>query len=86
MSMFCRSFHEAVFRPIREAAKAVAGEFVENGMKEFLVRWGDNIFAEGTGIKDAKQAQEYAEQRKADLEAMKRQAKIQNMYQNVSIP
>jgi hypothetical protein len=81
-----RSFHEALFRPIREAAKVIAQDFVIEGMTSYLGRWGDNVYSAGTAIKDEKEAVKFAAVKQEDIEAFRRQAKLQRLYENVAIP
>ena len=71
---------------IRDAAKSVAAEFVCEGTKQFFTRWSDNIFEEGMKISDQKQLEKYAEEKRFEIDALKRQVQIQKMYQNVEIP
>jgi hypothetical protein len=86
LGIFLRLHHESLMRPIREAARLVAKELIAPGMKEFFTRWGDNVFREGTSIKEEREAIAYVEERKKDIESLVRQAKIQHMYENVEIP
>ena len=86
LSCFQRSFHEAVFRPIREAAKLTAKEFAQEGMQQFLTRWAEHVYEKGTSIADAKAANQFADEVKLDIEAFQRQAKIAKLYEKVEIP
>ena len=85
LSSLTRSFHEAVFRPIREAAKLTAQEFAQDGMRQFLTRWADNVYDKGTALADEKAAMKFADEVKLDIEAFQRQAKIAKMYETVEI-
>lgn len=87
LSSFFRSFNNsAIMTPIRDAAKSVAAEFVQDGTRKFFSRWSDNIYNEGMSIKDQKELEKYAASKKKDIEALKRQVVIQQMYKNVEIP
>ena len=86
LSCFQRSFHEAVFRPIREAAKHTAKEFAQEGMQQFLTRWAEHVYEKGTSIADEKAANQFADEVKLDIEAFQRQAKIAKLYEKVEIP
>jgi hypothetical protein len=72
--------------PIRDAAYAVANEFLAPGMKEFFTRWGDNVYQEGINLKSEVEARAYADEKKNDIKALKRQATIQHLYKNVDLP
>ena len=81
LAFFKRGFsNEIVLSPLRETAKAIANEFVLPGMKNHFNQWADHFFIEGLAIKDEKQLQEYTKTIKDDIEALKRQTKIQKLY------
>ncbi|OHT15125.1 hypothetical protein TRFO_14488 [Tritrichomonas foetus] len=77
--------NQSVMAPLRDAAKTLAKEFFDEGMKEYFTRWGDNVYDEGLTIKDDKLFKEYTQRITADLEAIKRQATIQKLYHDVKI-
>lgn len=87
LSSFFRSFNQAsIMAPIRESAKSVAASFAHEGMKQFFIRWGDNVYNEGIKISDRKELEAYAAAKKKEVEALQRQAAIQQMFKNVDIP
>jgi hypothetical protein len=55
-------------------------------MKSHFTRWADNVYAQGTQISDEKQAIAFAKEKQADIEALRRQAKLQQLYADVVIP
>ncbi|KAH0793537.1 hypothetical protein GPJ56_002584 [Histomonas meleagridis] len=77
---------QTIMGSIRDAAKNVAAEFIDNGTKQFFTRWSDHIYEEGSKITDQKQLEKYAAERNSEIDALKRQVQIQKMYQNVEIP
>jgi hypothetical protein len=82
-SKFLAFRHETLFRPIRDSARAIAQEFLLDGFKAYLTRWGDHVYSEGTQITDEKAALSFASAKQADIEAFKRQAKLQHLYSDV---
>lgn len=80
-----RNFHEALFAPLREAAKQVAGGAVEDGMKQFLTRWADNTYEKGTSIEKLQDAEAFAETVRFDISAFTRQDKIAHMYEDFKV-
>jgi hypothetical protein len=83
-SAVLRLRHEAIFGPIREAARATAQDFVVSGMKEYVARWGDHVYGEGTQIDGDGAAEAYARAKQADVEAFRRLGKVQQAYGNSS--
>jgi hypothetical protein len=83
---FRRGFNEALFTPIQQAARSVAQEFVLPWMTGYVNRWGDHVFQDGTKIADAVQAAKFASEKNADLDAFRRQARLQHLYNDVAIP
>ena len=87
LSAFARAFsNQLIMAPIRDAAHEVAKEYVLEGMQQFFTRWGDHVYEEGMQIKDQKKLENYANEKKDEIEAIRRQAKIQKMYKDVQIP
>mgnify|MGYP001058860620 CR=1 FL=1 len=85
-SSFCRKYtHFEILESLRDSAKAAAAGFVDEGMKAFYNRWSINIFNEGSTIKDEKKFQEFQHRIVDEIDAIKRQATIQQMYKNVKI-
>jgi hypothetical protein len=85
-SAFRAFHHEALFGPLREAAKAVAQDFLVEGMKCHFTRWADNFYGEGTQIADEQRAVAFAKETQADIDALRRQATLQRLYADVDIP
>ena len=85
-SSFRRSYtHLEILESLRDSAKAAAAGFVDEGMKDFFNRWSRNIFNEGSKIKDEKKFQDFTHKVFDDIDALKRQTTIQNLYKNVKI-
>ena len=85
-SSFRRSYtHFEILKSLRDSAKAAAAGFVDEGMKDFFNRWSVNIFNEGSKIKDDKKFQDFTHKVTDEIEVIKRQATIQQMYKNVKI-
>lgn len=86
LSSFHRSYtHFEILESLRNSAKQAAAGFVDEGIKAFYNRWSINVFDEGSKIKDEKKFQEFTHRIVNDIEAIKRQATIEQMYQNVKI-
>lgn len=80
-SVFTRTFaNESVMATLRDTIQKAALDFPDKNFQEHYKRWGDNMYTEGTSIKDQKKFDSFLKTLKADVEAIQRQAKIQKMY------
>ncbi|EAX98911.1 hypothetical protein TVAG_242760 [Trichomonas vaginalis G3] len=80
-SFLSRTFaNESVMANLRESIQKIALDFPQKNFQEHYKRWADNMYTEGTGIKDPKKFDEFLKITKSDIEALKRQVVIQKMY------
>lgn len=85
-SSFRRNYtHFEILESLRDSAKQAAAGFVDEGIKAFYNRWSTNVFNEGSKIKDEKKFQDFTHRIINDVDAIKRQATIEQMYKNVKI-
>lgn len=85
-SLFSRGLYkEAILEPLRDSARAAASQLVDEGMKSFFIRWSQNIFNEGSAIKDPKEFDQFSKRILGDIDMIKRQALLQKLYQDVQL-
>jgi hypothetical protein len=54
-------------------------------MKNYVARWGDHVYEEGKQIKDEREVVKCAIAKHEDIEAFKRQTKLQKLSSTVHI-